>query len=505
MTIRSIYHSPYLWLYILGVGIAFILGISSTPLFDEDEGFYTEGSRRMLEVGDYITIKVQGEDRYDKPALFFWIQSLSLRLFGLNEIAARIPSIIFHFSLAFLVFFEVKKKFTAERGWIAAFITFGSLQMALLGKAAIVDALLNLVLAIGMFQLWAFFETKSLKKLLFFYFFTGLAFMTKGPIAVIIPAAVTLIFAFRFKEWNILWKVLNPIGLLVFLGVVVPWFYLAYEKVGMFVFEDFFLKHNVKRFSKEMEGHGGNYFYFFPVLILGFIPFCQLIFRTLKNFKSYTTDRYEFFMITWFVFVFLLFTISSTKLPHYITYGYLPLIVLMSKYWTDEDDKWALLQTAGLTILFIIAPLVIPSILHLIGDKYVQRMLVDLNEVFDNNYYIILSLTSVLLLLLVFLKKRSFYFLPLLLMSFNFFFMKYSHLQQLPVKEAAILAKSSSKSAVALDHYLPSFSFYRGTNATIGSPSSGQLCIIKSHRLPKLNDSFKILYEKRGIALIEMK
>ncbi|MCD8540142.1 MAG: hypothetical protein LRY55_10510, partial [Leadbetterella sp.] len=165
----------------------------------------------------------------------------------------------------------------------------------------------------------------------------ALAFLTKGPVVLFISGVVVLTLMIRRKEASFLLKVLNPLPFLAFLVLVLPWFWLSYQKVGMLLIEDFFFKHNIGRFSRPMEGHGGSYFYYFGVLLLGFLPFSFShlygLYRSVKTRADLTTTVIA---LVWFISVFVLFTFSATKLPHYLMPGFFPLALVSSAYFPQR-------------------------------------------------------------------------------------------------------------------------------------------------------------------------
>ena len=64
-------------------------------MFDPDEGLHAAIAQEMAGRGDYVTPRFLGEPFLDKPILFFWTEALSLRLFGHNESAVRVPPLLF--------------------------------------------------------------------------------------------------------------------------------------------------------------------------------------------------------------------------------------------------------------------------------------------------------------------------------------------------------------------------------------------------------------------------
>ena len=120
----------FLCLYIL----ASFIGMYYTPLFDEDEGFFAEAARHLLATSDYITVTVNGELRYDKPALFFWFTALSMKIFGQNEFAVRLPSFIFFLCLLRLLYHFGKKYLSQNAAQNAIIITISLVQFQVLSR-----------------------------------------------------------------------------------------------------------------------------------------------------------------------------------------------------------------------------------------------------------------------------------------------------------------------------------------------------------------------------------
>ncbi len=79
-------------LLVVAVAFAFFVGLGAVPLFDLDEGAFTEATREMLQRGDYISTFLNGQPRYDKPVLIYWLQAVSVLAFGETEFAFRLRS-----------------------------------------------------------------------------------------------------------------------------------------------------------------------------------------------------------------------------------------------------------------------------------------------------------------------------------------------------------------------------------------------------------------------------
>ncbi len=88
---KTLWIFSFLWLFIISF-IAFIANLGSIGLMDKTEPMFVEAARQMMITGDWVTPYWNGETRFDKPPLTYWLVSLSFNLFGVNEWGARIPS-----------------------------------------------------------------------------------------------------------------------------------------------------------------------------------------------------------------------------------------------------------------------------------------------------------------------------------------------------------------------------------------------------------------------------
>ncbi len=156
--------------------------------------------------------------------------------------------------------------------------------------------------------------------------------------------------------------VFNPIGVLIFLVVALPWYIVEYIAQGDAFIEGFFLKHNIERFKSAMENHSGTIFYFIPVLLIGFLPFTHFIFKIFLDIKKIIRDDLNLYLLIWFSFVFIFFSLSGTKLPHYIIYGYTPLFILSSFYIDKFNINWVFYPI----FIFLVLLFFLPDISHLI-------------------------------------------------------------------------------------------------------------------------------------------
>src|SRR5690554_1070527 len=113
--------------FILLLGIVFFIPfLGNVNLFDWDEINFAESSREMLLTGDFFRVTINYEPFWEKPPLFFWLQSLSMHAFGVNAFAARLPNAVFGVGTLLMLYFMGRKHYNERFGLIWALLYFGS-------------------------------------------------------------------------------------------------------------------------------------------------------------------------------------------------------------------------------------------------------------------------------------------------------------------------------------------------------------------------------------------
>ncbi len=497
--------------FILTFGLSFFYNLGDTPLFDRDEGAFSEATREMLERGDFVSTYLNDEPRYDKPIFIYWFQAASVSVFGVTEFGFRFPSAVFASLWALTVFFFVKKELKEDTALKSALIMATSLWVVVIGRAAIADALLNLLITLSIFSYYEFVKDSEKKFLYLVFLWSGLGFLTKGPIAVIVPVAVSFIYMVslkRFRAW--LAHVFNPLGILLFLLIAMPWYIVQYFKEGQPFIDGFILRHNVQRFTSALEGHRGSIFYYIPILLVILLPFSSLLIKTTGKIKDMFKDNLDRFLWIWFLFIFVFFSLARTKLPHYVLYGSPPLFILMAKYSDRLKSRfWALFPS----ILFVTIILFLPDILKLIlpnvTDVYAKAMLEGGWHAFDLKYRLISGIVLVIGIIFIFLKKftadkiviamgyvLTFYVLTVVAPAVG-------EVNQQPIKNAAAFAAENDLELVIWRLDNPSFSVYRQKVTPILKPKDGEIAITKITRLNKFAE-YEILFKQGGIVIVKV-
>ncbi len=494
------------WILFLVIFLSFYATLGYYPLFNLDEGAFSEATREMLQSHNFITTYLNGHLRFDKPILIYWLQALSASLFGLNEFAMRLPSALAATLWAYAIYRFAKRFLDESTAFWATLFMAGSLQISIIAKAAIADALLNLFIALSMFCFFTYVQTRQKRYLYATFGAIALGTLTKGPVAIMIPLMVS--FLFLVKDLGFWFRsVFNPIGIAIFLLIAAPWYILEYLDQGEKFIQGFFLKHNISRFSSSMEGHKGSLFYYVPVLLVGLIPFTSIFLKSLVYIKEWFANPLKRYLGIWFLFVFFFFSLSSTKLPHYVVYGYTPLFILMALYFPKVRSKFLLLLPYLLFhITFLLLPFIKDMILSSMKPGRYDYAIVQALH-FGWDYILFFSLALVAGFWFLRLSKERAIILATIftLIGLNFFIAKvYADAAEEPIKEAALFAKKHHLRVVMEGINTPSFSFYSRSITPKAKAAEEEVALVKKERLKKI-EKYDILFEKNGIALIRVR
>ncbi len=304
--------------------------LGSYPLLDPDEPVYAQTPREMLAAGDMLSPRIYGDYWYDKPPMYYWLVAGSAKIFGMGEFAARFPSALFAVIGALFLFGSVSRLFNVRIGFFSALVMLTSLEYFYLGKAAVTDMTLNLCL---MISLLSFIE----KRYLLFYLFAALAVLTKGPIGLFFPGAIAFLHLLIMNRWRELSRMSIVPGILLFVVVAAPWYGLMAHYHGAAFVDTFLGFHNVTRFTSPEHASGAVWYYFIPVLLVGFFPWTPILFQSIWT--ALTSNSRErpilLFFIIWAAVVFVFFSLSATKLVSYILPMF-PALAVVAGWYIDQ-------------------------------------------------------------------------------------------------------------------------------------------------------------------------
>jgi 4-amino-4-deoxy-L-arabinose transferase-like glycosyltransferase len=373
-------------LWILGLGaLAFLWQLGSVGLVDETEPLFAEAARQMLVRQDWVTPYFNDLTRFDKPPLIYWLMAIVYGILGVNEWAVRLPSALAAIGLmAGLGYTLVSYGYLPDRssppapdqprpqGWYSAFLATAMTafcgEMLAWGRVGVSDMLLNGCIGsclLCFFQgyacpspklpqnwtraLWEIPAPSQWRGQWGWYFaaytFAALGILTKGPVGLVLPGLIVLVFLAWTGQWSVLGELRLGLGFLWITLLAVPWFILVIQANGEAYINSFFGYHNLERFTQVVNYHSAPWYFYFVVVAVGFAPWAIYLLPAFHRLRFWQWRRWRslprhshlgLFAACWFGVIFTFFTIAATKLPSYV----LPLMpaaaILVALDWVDR-------------------------------------------------------------------------------------------------------------------------------------------------------------------------
>lgn len=320
--------------------IFFIPFLGKVHLFDWDEINFAECSREMIETGDYTRVYLNYLPFWEKPPLFFWLQSACMHVFGVNEFAARFPNAICGIVTLIALFRCGQRIYDTKFGILWALAFGGSLFPNMYFKSGIIDPWLNLFTFLSFYYFILYhwqrngIDKKGLDKKPLYYvtmagLFMGLAILTKGQVALMVFMLALGVY-FIYNRLKIYFNWLYAILFLVIAALVTCTWY-GYETIknGPWFITEFF-KYQYRLFTTHDAGQKGFFGYHYIVLLIGCFPASLLAIPSF--FKNTYSSRFDKDFKKWMQILFWvvtgLFTIVQSRIVHYSSMAWFPLSFL---------------------------------------------------------------------------------------------------------------------------------------------------------------------------------
>jgi len=341
-------------------------GLGIGTLWDNSETAYGEVAREILITHDWLVMHLNGAAWFVQPPLYFWIAAAFAKIFGVGSFALRLPSALATIAMGAAVGYATARIAGARSGMYAGIILSTCLMQAIVGRLAIMDALLDLTIAAAI--LWAFRSfaptlatsaldgPKRVAALVCAGAAVGLGMLTKGPVA---PVMVILVVGgWLAWEWRMRTPVVIPKAATVLLAVVVtlaialPWFVLLGMHMGLPALVELIGHYTVGRYTGVIENQHGPWWYYLPVLILGFFPWIAFVpigFARAWRAALSPQGSLARLAIVWAILPLVFFSCAQTKLPNYIALEF-PALAIIVALWLERismgEDRRAALYSA---------------------------------------------------------------------------------------------------------------------------------------------------------------
>jgi 4-amino-4-deoxy-L-arabinose transferase-like glycosyltransferase len=324
-------------------------GLGVGTLWDNSETAYGEVAREILLTHDWIVMHLNGAPWFVQPPLYFWIGAIFAHILGVTSFALRLPSAIATILIGAMTGYAVARQAGTRIGIYASAVLSSSLMQAVIGRLAIMDALLDMAVALCIF--WWFRALESGRGRYFIYgcVAAGFGFLAKGLVAPVMALMVIVPYAIwdwrneplRLPSWRA-WIA----GGLAFVLIVAPWMVAVAVVAGPHAFERMIVHYTFGRYTSVIENQSGPIWYYVPVLVLGFFPWIAFLpmgvaygVAALRNTATPPNlARLWRLAFAWIVVPLVFFSFAQTKLPNYIALE-LPALALVVALYFDAVVK----------------------------------------------------------------------------------------------------------------------------------------------------------------------
>jgi len=322
-----------------------------------DEGRYAEIPREMAVSGDWTTPRLNGLKYFEKPALQYWATAAAYKLFGEHHWTARLWSALTGFAGLLLAWFTARRLWGERAALYSALVLASSVLYAIIGHINTLDMGVTFFMFLGLagFLLAHRDGAQSRENRLWMHVVwaaLALSVLSKGLIGLVLPGAVLVLYTLIQRDFA-LWKRLHFLtGLPLFFLISAPWF-VAVSLANPDFFHFFFIHEHFERFLTKSHHRYQPWYAFIPILALGILPWLMMLFPALG--RAWRAEPGKFqpkrFLLVWAVFIFVFFSMSSSKLPSYILPIFPALALLIGEYLTYPRARSVFWQVVPVAVL----------------------------------------------------------------------------------------------------------------------------------------------------------
>lgn len=335
---------------------AFVAALITLPglwvgtLWDNSETAYGEVAREILLTHDWIVMHLNGVPYFVQPPLYFWLGAAFALLFGPTAFAMRLPSALATIALGAFTGYAIARRAGTRAGIYAAVILSTSLMQAVIGRLAIMDALLDLAVAMSILWWFESLETGRARYAIYGWIAAAAGFLAKGFVAPVV-ALLTIV---PFYLWNRRFVAMPRLsasgwiaGAAIFVALIIPWPLALVLHYHLFPLEKLIGEYTIGRYTSVVENQSGPIWYYVPVIILGFFPWIAFLPMALvyavrqvrENAAVPELTPLVRLAVLWVVMPLLFFSFARTKLPNYVALEFPALAVIAALYFDAVARK----------------------------------------------------------------------------------------------------------------------------------------------------------------------
>jgi 4-amino-4-deoxy-L-arabinose transferase-like glycosyltransferase len=265
----------FLLIVILTLATApYFLRLGASSVWDANEAFYAETPREMIESGDYINPSFNYQPRFNKPPLCYWIVAALYKLFGVSESVERIAIALAALVLIATAYGLGRCAFSPEAGLMAAIGLAASPRFLMFSRRIMIDVYLAMFMALALLMFVLAERRRERRRfyLAAMYAAIGLGVLTKGPVAILLPALAFFIYLAVDRRLDEIRNLMLPAGVAIVALIVLPWYLAVYAEHGWVYIQSFILKDNLSRYAQQAWGPIRGPLFYVGVIAGDFFP-----------------------------------------------------------------------------------------------------------------------------------------------------------------------------------------------------------------------------------------
>lgn len=323
--------NPYDFAAIVALSLAvFFSHLGSYGLWEPDEARYAEIAREMLQRGIAIVPHLNYVAYVEKPPLLYWLTTLSFKIFGISEFAARLPVAMSALVGVVATYYFAMRTFGRRHAILAGAILATTPLYAIMAQVLTTDMMLTAFVTIATFAFYLHWREPDggSRWCWIAYAAMGLGVMTKGPVGAALPILTLVVFLAWNGELRGAAKKFRVVpGLVLTAAIAAPWF-IAMTAIVPGFFDFYFVGEHLRRAFVADYSHGEPFYFYLPVIALGLLPWSMLVpFLTWRALPQNPARRYCLIAASVTI---VAFSCASAKLIPYILPAIPPLVLLIA-------------------------------------------------------------------------------------------------------------------------------------------------------------------------------
>ena len=329
----------YILILVALSGFLFSYRLGVRGLAEPDEGRYAEIAREMVETGDWVVPRLNYIVHMHKPPMAYWLIASSFTAFGVNELAARLPSALAGIVTVIATFYIGMKVAGRRAGFLAGIALITMPQFLGSARLAFPDMFLTCFATVAYaFFIKGYYAERKAVPYLLFWAFAGLGMLTKGPVVLVIVVAPVIIYVLVSREWRLLLQMRPLDGIALFLIISLPWYlFVVMRFPGLLKY--FLSEQTAARLTSDFRPQPR---YYLPGVLaaLSFPWFWYLpagvgkVFRAREEENASGNLRY--ILLLWPLVTLGFFLTLRSSIASYILPAYPPLAILAGMFFDEQ-------------------------------------------------------------------------------------------------------------------------------------------------------------------------